>query len=130
MTTELICLTLVTLFTSLMWMPYMANVVSVRGVSDALGYPGNPTAVSLWASRVDRAHRNGIENLVIFAPLVLIAHLAGVNNEITSLACIVYVIARVLHFFTLVFAVPVVKSLSFMAGSICQVVLALSILLV
>jgi len=129
MTIELICLTLITLFTALMWLPYMVNVVDVRGVSDALGYPRNPADVSQWASRVDRAHRNAVENLVIFAPLVLIAHTAGISNETTVLSCIIYGFARVVHFFTLMLAVPVIKSLSFMIGSACQVVLALAILM-
>jgi len=113
-----------------MWLPYMANVVGVRGVTDALGYPSSPIDVALWASRVDRAHHNAVENLIIFAPLVLIAHVAGISNEATVMACIVYAIARVVHFFTLVLAVPVIKSLSFMIGSACQVVLALAILMV
>jgi len=130
MTTELICLTLITLFTALMWLPYMLNIVGVRGVSDALGYPSNPVAVSHWASRVDRAHRNAVENLVIFAPLVLVAHVAGISSETIVMACIVYCIARVVHFFTLVLAVPIIKSLSFMIGCACQVALATSILLV
>ena len=129
MTTELICLTLITLFTALMWLPYMVNIVNVRGVSEALGYPSNPAAVSQWASRVDRAHRNAVDNLTIFAPLVLIAQVSGISSDTTAMACIIYATARVVHFFTLVFAVPVIKSLSFMLGSTCQVVLALSILL-
>jgi len=130
MTTELISLTLITLFTALMWLPYMLNIVGVRGVSDALGYPSNPVAVSHWASRVDRAHRNAVENLVIFAPLVLIAHVAGISNETTVMAAVVYSFARVVHFFTLVLAVPVIKSLSFIVGSASQVVLAFAILMV
>jgi len=129
MTTELISLTLVVLFTALMWLPYMANLVSVRGVSDALGYPTNPTAVAQWANRVHRAHRNAVENLVIFAPLVLVAHVTGISNDTTVLVCVVYGISRAVHFFTFVLAVPVIKSLSFIIGSACQVVLALFILL-
>ena len=130
MTTELMSLTLVALFTSLMWLPYMVNVVGVRGVADALGYPSNPIDVALWASRVDRAHRKAVENLAIFAPLALIAHVAGISNETTVMAGVVYSFARVVHFFTLVLAVPVIKSLSFMVGSACQIVLAFAILMV
>ena len=72
MTIELICLTFITLFTALMWLPYMVNIVNVRGVSEALGYPSNPAAVSQWASRVDRAHRNAVDNLTaLLEPMIM-----------------------------------------------------------
>lgn len=128
MSIELISLTLVVLFTSLMWMPFIANVVSVRGLSHALGYPISPAPLSGWADRVDRAHRNAVENLVIFAPLVLVLELSGGSSDATRLACMVYVVSRVVHFFTLVFAIPVIKSLSFMLAAACQVILAVAIL--
>lgn len=129
MTIELACLTAIILFTGLMWLPYMANLVRVRGLANALGYPTDPASVTQWADRVDRAHRNAIENLVIFAPLVLVAHIAGISSQTTVMACIVYAVVRVVHFFSLTFAVPVIKSLSFMIGSACQVVLAITLLL-
>ena len=129
MTIELVCLTAITLFTGLMWLPYMANVVGVRGLLGSLGYPDNPQPVSPWAQRVDRAHHNAIENLTIFAPLVLVAHVAQISDQMTVMACILYSIARVVHFFTLTLAIPVIKSLSFMVGALWQFVLAYSILL-
>ena len=67
MTLEVTCLTAITLFAGLMWTPHIANVVGMRELSDALGYPDNPKPVASWADRVDRAHRNAVENLVIFA---------------------------------------------------------------
>jgi uncharacterized MAPEG superfamily protein len=129
MTIELTSLTAIILFTGLMWLPYIANVVRVRGLTDALGYPDDPKSVAQWADRMDRAHRNAIENLMIFAPLVLIAHMAGISNQTTVMACIIYAVVRVVHFFSLTFAIPVIKSLSFMIGSACQVLLAITLLL-
>ncbi len=128
MSIELTSLTLVVLFTSLMWMPFIANVVSIRGVGQALGYPESPAPLDAWANRVDRAHRNAVDNLMIFAPLVLVLQLGGISNDATMLACMVYVVSRVVHFFALVFAIPVIKSLSFMLAAVCQVVLAIAIL--
>ncbi|WP_298773894.1 MAPEG family protein [uncultured Shewanella sp.] len=128
MPTELISLTLITLLTALMWVPYMFNLVKVRGISDALGYPSGPADVAEWAGRVDRAHRNAIENLAIFAPLVLIVHVTGISSDATVIASVVYCLTRVAHFFMLVFAIPIIKSISFMIGSICQLVLAIAIL--
>jgi len=128
MSIELTSLTLVVLFTSLMWMPFIANVVSVRGVSQALGYPESPAPLNAWADRVDRAHRNAVDNLVIFAPLVLVLQLAEISSDATVLACMVYVVSRVIHFFALVFAIPVIKTLSFMLACVCQLILAIAIL--
>ncbi len=37
MTTELMYLALVTTFTAVMWIPYILNLIMVRGVMDAVG---------------------------------------------------------------------------------------------
>lgn len=128
MTVELTYLTMVTLFTAVMWIPVMFGVVGARGVSDALGYPDNPNPLGALGSRFDRAHHNALENLVVFAPLVLIVQYAGTNDGYTAFATVTYFWARLAHYFLLVFAVPVVKSIAFMVGAVCQVILAWRIL--
>lgn len=128
MTVELKYLTLVAAFTALMWIPYILNVIMVRGVLDAVGYPENPKPMAPWATRMKAAHYNAIENLAVFAALVLIAHLAGVKTEATVLACVVYFWARVVHFVAYTFGVPWVRTLAFTVGFVCQIVLAWQIL--
>jgi hypothetical protein len=88
MTVELKYLALVTAFTALMWIPYILNMITVRGLLDAVGYPENPKPMAPWATRMKAAQYNAVENLVVFAALVLIAHVAGVKSELTALACI------------------------------------------
>ncbi len=46
MTAELTYLTWVTAFTALMWIPYILNMITVRGVLEAVGYPANPKPMS------------------------------------------------------------------------------------
>lgn len=128
MTSELTYLTAVTLFTALMWIPFIFNVVVIRGFKDATGYPDDPKPVRPWALRIGKAHGNAVENLTVFAPLVLVAHVAGVSNDITVLACGVYFVARIVHFFSFVFAIPVVKSIAFQTGALCQIMLAWQLL--
>lgn len=128
MTVELKYLTLVAAFTALMWIPYILNVIMVRGVLDAVGYPENPKPMASWATRMKAAHYNAIENLAVFAALVLIAHLAGVKTEATALACIIYFWARLVHFVAYTFRVPWVRTLAFSVGFACQMVLAWQIL--
>ncbi|MDJ0705494.1 MAG: MAPEG family protein [Leptolyngbyaceae cyanobacterium MO_188.B28] len=49
--------------------------------------------------RLTRTVRNHVENLAIFAPLVLIAAAAGASNVWTQYAAIAFFISRFLHFF-------------------------------
>lgn len=71
-----------------------------------------------------RAHDNAIENLVIFAVLVLVADAIGLSNRITAGACVVYFWARVGHVAAYVFAIPWVRTLAFTAGFLAQAAIA------
>ena len=128
MTAELKYLALVAVFTALMWLPYVLNVIMVRGVVDAMGYPDNPKPLDPWASRMKAAHYNAVENLVVFAVLVLIANEANVSNEATIMASSVYFWARMLHFASYACAVPMAHTLAFIAGVVCQLTIAWQIL--
>lgn len=128
MSTELTYLTLVTLLTAVMWIPYILNMIMVRGLTDAVGYPENPTPLSPWAARTKAAHANAVENLVVFAAFVLIAHSIGVSNPATTLACQVYFWARVVHFASYGARIPWVRTISFVVGFGCQITLAWQIL--
>ena len=128
-TTELSYLTWTTIITALMWMPYVLNLIAVRGLVAAVSYPVDPKPLAPWAARMKQAHANAIENLVVFATLVLVAHIAGVNNEVTAIACAVYFWARVVHFVVLGFGIPWIRTLSFVTGFWCQLALAWQILM-
>ena len=129
MTPELKYLTWVTAFTALMWMPYILNMIKVRGLTAAVGYPDDPAPLAPWAASMKAAHANAIENLAVFAALVLIAHAAGVSNDTTVLACQVYFWARVVHFLSYTARIPWVRTLAFVAGFGAQIAIAVQILL-
>jgi hypothetical protein len=63
---ELMYLVYVTVLTGLMWVPYVLDRMSVRGLVDTVGYPDNPKPQSPWARRMQAAHANAVENLVVF----------------------------------------------------------------
>ena len=128
MTIELKYLTWVTLLTALTWMPYILNLIFVRGLLDAVGYPEDPKPLSAWAARMKHAHANAIENLVVFATLVLVAHVAGVSSEATVVASAVYFWARVLHLVSYTLRTSWVRTLAFVAGFGCQLTFAWQIL--
>lgn len=113
MKAELMYLVWVTTLTAVIWIPYIVDRIAVQGLIEAVGYPENPKPQSPWARRMMAAHTNAVENLVVFAALVLAAHAIGVSNSATVLACAVYFWARVAHLIAYTFAVPWVRTLSF-----------------
>ncbi len=123
MTPELTTLIWVLALQLVMWVPYILNLITVRGLVDAVGYPENPPAMADWAERMKKAHYNSVENLVVFAALVIVAHVAGVSNDITVLACTVYFWARIVHFVAYTLAIPWVRTLAFAVGWASQVAL-------
>jgi uncharacterized MAPEG superfamily protein len=128
MKAELMYLVWVTTLTALMWIPYILDRLSVWGLMDTVGYPDNPKPQSPWARRMKAAHANAIENLVIFAALVLAAQAAGISNSTTVMACVLYFWARVVHFLAYTFRLPWVRTLAFTAGFVAQMMLAWQIL--
>jgi uncharacterized MAPEG superfamily protein len=129
MKVELLYLTLVTALTGLLWVPYILDRVAVRGLLDAVGYPEHPKPQSPWAQRLMKAHANAVENLVVFATLVLVAHAIGITEPVIGSAATVYFWARVVHAASYTFAVPWVRTLSFTVGFLCQAVVAWQILM-
>ena len=129
MKTELLYLALVTALTGLLWVPYILDRIVVRGLMNAVGYPDNPKPQSPWAQRLMKAHANGVENLVVFAPLVLLAQVTGITSALVGTAAMVYFWARVVHVAAYTFAVPWVRTLAFAVGFFAQAAIA-SVLLV
>jgi uncharacterized MAPEG superfamily protein len=128
MKTELLYLVYVTVFTGLLWVPYILDRIATRGLLAAVGYPENPKPQSRWAQRLLKAHANAVENLVVFATLVLAGSAMGISNSAIGGACIVYFWARVVHALAYTFAVPWARTLAFTVGFGAQVVIALQLL--
>lgn len=129
MKTELFYLILVAAFTGLMWLPYILDRLMVRGIADAVGYPENPKPQSPWARRLMKAHVNAVENLAVFATLVLVAHALGLSNNTIAMASLVYFWARIVHALAYTVAVPWVRTLSFAVGFFAQAAVAWQLLM-
>src|ERR1700682_3380184 len=128
MTSELFWLTLTVILTGLLWIPYVLNRCQVRGLTAALAEPSrNDNPHPEWAHRVMFAHGNAVENLIIFAPLVLILAQLDYSTKWTVYACAVYFWSRVAHLIVYTLGLPVFRTLAFTVGFIAQVVLALAI---
>lgn len=127
--TEITWLTLTLLMTALFWVPYILNRMVEHGVWPALYNPQPDTQPKAqWAERMMKAHANAVENLVIFAPLVLAVEISGLNSQTTEMACIVYFFARLAHFILYSLKVPFFRTLAFLTAFVCQITLALALL--
>ena len=96
MTTELSMLVWATGLTGILWMPYVLAYAQLLGVTNVLKYEPL-TDLPDWVERAKAHHRNSVENLVIFASLIITAHLANDNNAATASAAIIYFWSRVAH---------------------------------
>ena len=128
MTRELFWLTLTCALTGLLWIPYILDRCAVRGLWAAMDNPKpGDTPQSGWAMRLYFAHTNAVENLIVFAPLVLILDSIGTSTNVTAIACAVYFWARLAHALIYMMGVPVLRTLSFVVGFGAQVALVLAI---
>ena len=96
MTTELSMLVWATGLTGILWMPYVLAYVQLSGLMNVLKYEPLPDLTD-WVERAKAHHRNSVENLVVFAVLIITAHLANDNNAATASAAITYFWSRVAH---------------------------------
>ena len=128
MTREIFWLTLSVVLTGLLWLPYMVDRIMVRGFIGAMDNP-KPKAKpqSNWAQRLYFAHTNAVDNLVLFAPLVLILDSRNISTDLTATACAVYFWARLVHAGVYAAGIPVLRTLSFTVGWLACAALVLAI---
>ena len=127
--TETLMLALSAALTGVLWMPLIANRLIELGPWRALKNPepdSHPRA--RWAFRLAAAHRNAIENLVVFTPLVLLVITGGLGSSLTATACSVFLFARLAHALVYTLGIPVLRTVAFAVGFACQAVLLLRVL--
>jgi len=129
MTSELFWLTWTVILTGVLWIPYILDRFATRGIMGTFANPMPDSAPpSAWAYRLKNAHYNAVENLVLFAALVLILNDLAISTAATATACAVYFWARLVHAVVYAFGIPVVRTLAFLVGWAALVVLVLAIL--
>ena len=65
------------------------------------------------AGRATRAHRNMLENLPLFAALVLIVHVAGLSSDASVLGAEIFVIARLAAAIIYIIGIPWLRTAAF-----------------
>jgi uncharacterized MAPEG superfamily protein len=105
--------------TLLVWaiaLAVLQMVIAVLGALQQVGLPalvGNREgfpALAGWAGRADRAHRNMLQSLVLFAGLVLAAHSAGIGNDMTLLGAQLFFWGRVAYAAVYLIGLPWVRT--------------------
>lgn len=116
-------------FTGLIWMPIIVNRLREMGMWKALSNPEPDVRPHAnWAYRMGHAHRNAIENLIVFAPLAIIVHVLGAGDTLTATAAAAYFASRVAHTLIYTFGIPLLRTIAFVVGFGAQAVMALRIL--
>ena len=67
----------------------------------------------VFHARVTRLRDNMIENLLMFAPVVLVAQAVGVSNDMTILGAQLFFYSRLAHAILYLAAVPLVRPVAF-----------------
>ena len=99
-----------------------AVLIAVLGAMVQVGLPalvGNREGlpeITGWAGRAQRAHRNLLENLVLFATLVLVGAATGRSNSLTVLGAEIFVAARVAYQIVYLIGIPWLRSLCWATG--------------
>ena len=125
---ELLWLTWTTILTGIMWIPYILDRIAARGLVGAMANPSpKDEPQSVWAQRLMNAHRNAVENLVVFATLVLTLRALNISTGTTVAACAVFFYARLAHAVVYWLGIPVLRTLAFSVGFFAEVVLVLAI---
>jgi uncharacterized MAPEG superfamily protein len=109
-------------------------LVAATGANKQVGLPtlaGNREALPDmmgWAGRARRAHLNMIENLVLFASLVLIAAVAGKANATTAMGAMIFFWARVAYALIYLFGIPWLRTVAWFV-SVIGMAMIVSVLL-
>jgi uncharacterized MAPEG superfamily protein len=128
MSRELFWLVLTVAMTGLIWLPYILDRIAIRGLMGAMANP-SPKDIpqSAWAERMMAAHTNAVENLVVFAPLVLAAQALSITTATTAFACALYFWSRLVHVVVYTLGIPVLRTLAFAGGFVAQAILVLAL---
>ncbi len=76
------------------------------------------------AGRAKRAHMNMLENLPLFAILVLVVHLAGLGTDLTALGAQIFVVARLVYAIIYIIGIPWLRTGVWTVSAVGMVMIA------
>src|SRR5882724_8768144 len=106
MTLELKLLIWSTVLALIQMLIALLSAIAQVGLMTLVGNRENLAALDGWAGRAQRAHRNMLESLTIFAALVLVAQVAGKSNAVTALGAQLFFWGRLAYAPVYVIGIP------------------------
>jgi uncharacterized MAPEG superfamily protein len=113
---------------------FVQVLVAAMGANQAVGLntlAGNREGLGEipgWAGRAKRAHLNMIENMVLFAALVLIAAVAGKANAMTAMGAMIFFWARLAYAVIYVAGIAWLRTLAWFVSVIGMAMIAWELL--
>ncbi|WP_295141114.1 MAPEG family protein [uncultured Reyranella sp.] len=113
---------------------FVQMLVAAMGANQAVGLntlAGNREGlpeIKGWAGRAKRAHLNMVENMVLFAALVLIAAVAGKANAMTAMGAAIFFWGRVAYAVIYVAGIAWLRTLAWFVSVIGMVLIAVELL--
>jgi uncharacterized MAPEG superfamily protein len=86
------------------------GAMSQVGLPALAGSRDHLPAIEGWGGRAQRAHRNMLESLVLFAVVVLVAHVGGRANATTALGAQLFFWARLVYVPVYLIGIPWVRT--------------------
>ncbi|MEL6366024.1 MAG: MAPEG family protein [Pseudomonadota bacterium] len=116
------------LYFLLSWGPAVRNIgrfgiFKLLGNRDAV-----PTSHDGAAARPDKALANMGEAMMVFTPLVLVAHVSGQADEMTARGAQIFVISRAAHAICYLMGAPVLRTIAYVGGLTGMGLIALRLL--
>lgn len=93
------------------------------GLTKLAGNRDDIPKIAGWGGRAERAHLNMVENIALFAPLVLVAVLAGKTNAMTLLGAQIFLWARVAYALIYVAGIIWVRTLVWLVSAIGLIII-------
>jgi len=116
------------------FLTFVQMLVAAMGANQAVGLntlAGNREGlpeIKGWAGRAKRAHLNMVENMVLFAALVLIAAVAGKANAMTAMGAAIFFWGRVAYAVIYVAGIAWLRTLAWFVSVIGMVLIAVELL--
>jgi uncharacterized MAPEG superfamily protein len=120
----------------LIWSAALTFVLGLIAVSGATLEVGLPTLagnrerlpeMTGWAGRAQRAHRNMLESLILFAILVLAAKAAGVSDAMTLLGAQLFFWGRIAHGICYIAGIPWARTVAWLVSIVGLILIFLQL---
>ena len=113
----------IAIFSFLSFVPAGAALILTQGPVRTLGLTGifgnraDPPALPAWGDRALRANRNQLDNVGVFALIVVAAQMAGVEPSAIAGDATLFLGARVAHLAVYVAGIPYLRTVAFVVSA-------------